>query len=77
MPFGFGRGQGRGGGQGRGFPGRRGRRGWFGPLGRRRQPENCICPNCGITVFHKLGLPCFQTRCPKCGVPMTRQFFSE
>ena len=68
MPFGFGGARGRGAGRGRGFRGLR-RIGRFGPPGGRRPPENCICPNCGMTLHHKLGLPCFQTRCPKCGFP--------
>ncbi len=69
MPFGFGRGRhGWGRGQGRGFRGGRG----FGPG---RPPANCICPNCGIAVPHRPGSPCFQTKCPRCNSPMTRQFF--
>ena len=71
MPFGFGRG--RGGGRGRGFRGSRGL-GGFGPG---RLPATCICPNCGMVVPHRPGLPCFQTKCTHCGSPMTRQFFSE
>ena len=71
MPFGFGRGRrGRGGGGGRGFRG--GRQWGWGPG---RSPDNCICPNCGAIVPHRLGLPCFHTKCPKCGSQMTRQFF--
>jgi len=75
MPFGFGKGARRGGwGRGRGFRGGR-RRGWFGLGGPGGPPESCICPNCGIVVLHKRGLPCFQTKCSNCGSPMTRQFF--
>ncbi len=71
MPFGFGRGRGRGGGgwgRRRRFSGPR----RFGPGG---SPANCICPHCGKVVVHQPGLPCFQTQCPQCGSPMTRQFF--
>lgn len=52
---------------GRGGSGR-GRTGGFaaGPSG------NCICPNCGYTISHVRGIPCFQQTCPKCGSRMTR-----
>ena len=73
MPFGFGRGKGRGGG-GRGFRGGDRGPGGFGPVG---PPANCICPKCGTVMPHRPGLPCFQTKCPRCGLPMTRQFFYE
>jgi len=58
---GTGRGLGRGGGRGRG--------GGFG-LG---PGGNCVCPNCGKVVPHKLGTPCMQMTCPDCGARMTRQ----
>lgn len=75
MPFGFGRGRGRRGGWGwgKGFRGGRG----AGGLGPGRPPETCICPKCGMIIPHQRGIPCFQTKCPRCGAPMTRQFFSE
>lgn len=46
----------------------RGRRGGraLGPAG------NCVCPNCGATVPHRTGVPCFDIICPKCGSKMTR-----
>lgn len=63
MP-GFGRGMGRGGGRGRmGGP--------FaaGPGG------TCLCtnPECKNEVPHQAGVPCYQTKCPKCGSPMIRR----
>jgi electron transport complex protein RnfB len=36
--------------------------------------ENCICPRCGAVLPHRPGVPCFETACPNCGSPMTRQF---
>jgi len=72
MPFGFGKGGGRG-GRGRGFRGGRGPVG-FGPG---MPPSTCVCPKCGLVVPQKLGLPCFQTECPRCNSPMTRQFFPK
>jgi predicted Fe-Mo cluster-binding NifX family protein len=58
-------GQGRGSARGAG----RGRAGGFalGPGG------NCVCPGCGETVPHQQGIPCYETKCPSCGAPMTRQ----
>ncbi len=58
-------GQGRGTGQGRG-QGRMGGPSAAGPAG------NCICPDCGYKATHARGRPCNQTKCPKCGSPMTR-----
>ncbi len=58
---GRGRGLGRGGGRGMGRGGRA-----LGPGG------DCICPNCGATVKHQLGVPCIERDCPQCGQKMTR-----
>ena len=67
MGRGRGRGQdGRGQGQGRG-PGRMGGPRAAGPGG------NCVCPNCGHEVPHKVGQPCYNVVCPKCGTQMTRE----
>jgi hypothetical protein len=64
-------GGGRGSGGGRGMGGRgRGRMGGgfaAGPGG------GCICPNCGYITPHKVGTPCYQQTCPKCGTRMTRK----
>jgi len=66
---GTGRGMGRGMGRGAGQGGGRGRMGGYslGPGG------NCVCPSCGTTAAHQVGVPCNQVRCPNCGQPMTRQ----
>jgi hypothetical protein len=39
--------------------------------------ETCICPNCMTVVPHQQGVPCFKTKCPKCGAYMARQFLSR
>lgn len=56
---GIGRQMGRGAGRGGGFR--------AGPGG------YCICPNCGERALHKLRMPCFEMKCPKCGTLMTRE----
>ena len=64
-PAGQGPGTGRGAGAGQG----RGRQtGGFGigPGG------ECICPSCNTKAPHQRGAPCYTTKCPKCGAPMTR-----
>ena len=50
-------------GTGRGVGQRRG----MGPAG-----EGCLCPNCGEHIPHQRGVPCFTTKCPKCGSSMMR-----
>lgn len=63
-------GMGRGGGQGQ-RPGQRaGRMGGpeaAGPIG------YCVCPQCGQKIAHERGIPCNQSLCPKCDVPMIRE----
>lgn len=74
-PRGFGRGVGRGRGLGRGpapVGAGRGRMGGplaAGPIG------TCACtnPECKKEIPHQVGVPCYQTKCPKCGSPMIRQ----
>lgn len=71
MPRGDGigpRGQGPGTGRRVGRGGGRGLRGGFaaGPGGA------CVCPSCGERAHHQTGTPCFEQKCPKCGVTMTR-----
>lgn len=64
---GQGQGQGRGGSQGSaGGRGRMGGNQAAGPGG------NCECPNCGHTVPHQRGKPCYEHKCPECGTQMIR-----
>lgn len=60
----WGRGFGRGGGRGR----------MGGPL-TAGPGGSCICtnPECKNEVFHQVGVPCYQMKCPKCGSPMVRR----
>ena len=55
----------------RGIGGRRGRMGGTkpgsGPVG------ECVCSSCGTTTRHRVGIPCYQQKCPKCGAPMVRK----
>lgn len=64
--IGTGRGTGRGTGTGR--MGRMsGTRAGAGPGGQ------CVCPSCGAIVAHQIGVPCYQSKCPKCGIAMVRK----
>lgn len=62
---GMGSGMGMRGGRGGREQGRMGGRG-LGPGGK------CRCPNCGYTMAHQAGVPCYQQNSPKCGNRMTR-----
>ena len=64
----FGQGAGTGTGMGRGGGGGRmgGNRPGAGPAGM------CICNNCKLSVPHKVGIPCYDMSCPKCGGKMIR-----
>ena len=33
---------------------------------------NCVCPKCGATSPHAVGVPCIESVCPQCGSKMTR-----
>ena len=57
-------------GQGRGLGLGRGGRA-IGPMG----SNLCTCPKCGHRVSHVgRGIPCTQTKCPKCKTLMTGEF---
>ncbi|MEA3355522.1 MAG: hypothetical protein U9Q63_03505 [Patescibacteria group bacterium] len=32
----------------------------------------CTNPDCDYKASHKIGIPCYKTRCVKCGSPMIR-----
>ena len=34
---------------------------------------NCVCPSCGNTVTHQVGVLCSSIKCPKCSAIMVRQ----
>lgn len=36
--------------------------------------NECVCPSCGEKVAHTRGVPCIQTKCPKCEIPMRGVF---
>lgn len=66
-------------GRGRGSGGRQG-----GGAGRGRGPGRqgpyaagpggyCVCPSCGQRKAHRVGVPCYQEKCPKCGTQMIRE----
>lgn len=44
------------------------------PHGKGFGPEGeCFCQNCGKTITHKRGVPCYKVKCPECGKFMTRK----
>jgi hypothetical protein len=66
-PWGSGSGIGRGGGRGgRGAGRMRGTSPGAGPGG------GCVCPSCGERAPHRVGMPCYNLNCPKCGAKMVR-----
>ncbi len=75
MPKGLGMGSpgpGQGGGQGQGR-GRGNCRGMVGGRASAGPGGECICPSCGTTAVHQAGVPCYQSKCPKCGTNMARK----
>jgi len=43
------------------------------PGGRGEGPGGqCTCPECGYTMAHETGQPCYEITCPKCGAKMGR-----
>jgi predicted DNA-binding protein (UPF0251 family) len=36
--------------------------------------EECVCPKCGEKVPHRRGVPCVQSKCPKCNCSMAGVF---
>ncbi|MCX6809757.1 MAG: DUF134 domain-containing protein [Candidatus Berkelbacteria bacterium] len=62
---GLGRGAGRGMGRGRNAQGPRA-----------GGSAECTCPSCGEKIAHTRGVPCSQTKCPKCDTPMRGVFCS-
>jgi len=42
---------------------------------RKRKPEGfCYCPKCKYTTENDLGGPCFNLKCPQCGIIMERKY---
>lgn len=46
----------------------------FGRGIRRGGSVECECPKCGHKEPHARGIPCSQTKCPKCNTPMRGAF---
>ncbi|MBW2994838.1 DUF134 domain-containing protein [Candidatus Woesearchaeota archaeon] len=56
----------------RGMGPRTGRRGGSAGRGFGGPANECVCTSCGHRESKKLGVPCAQMKCPKCGGPMVR-----
>lgn len=69
-------GGGRGGGTGMGGGGQGGGRRRAGRQGGPKAAGpggSCVCPRCEYREPHERGTPCMKRKCPKCGVPLTRE----
>jgi len=33
----------------------------------------CVCPQCGYSVLHQRGVPCFKLICPSCKISLIKQ----
>jgi hypothetical protein len=65
-----GRGRRTSGGKGLGRGGNRGVMGGEDALG---IGGTCYCPGCNYEASHQRGLPCYQMKCPECGISMARK----
>lgn len=43
------------------------------PVGRMGFAGVCFCPSCGYKIPHKVGVPCREEKCPKCGIGLIRE----
>jgi hypothetical protein len=68
---GMGSGRGRGTGRATNNNSRLGRMG--GNLAGAGPGGQCVCPSCGATATHQVGVPCYRVKCPKCGTAMVRK----
>ena len=58
------------GGRGQGFGGRRR---CAGGQGMAASAVSCVCPQCAHREPHERGVPCYERKCPKCGIPLMRE----
>jgi len=71
--FARGRGSGRGSGRGQGVGGGGGGRGRGGGNKPGSGPAGtCVCPSCGHSQPHQVGIPCYSIKCPKCGATLVK-----